>query len=377
MITPFPTLLEALERTLPTELVSPEALARIAAITRPLPACSGQLSLECRLRGGEPRVDFLFPVLAETGAHHALTAHLASRPPRREALADRLWRNTGALCAEWTRPGSLLQEELPFIWLEFDVTPATEAPAPFTYACVQPGFLKEQLLNDHSPERADLPRRLTLETLRLLRVEPLGPDAARCVQTCFEQLPDSASMMHVASLASRRMDALRLVMFMPCHELTGYLTRIGWPGSLAEVEALVERLAPISGFVDLDLDVGATVLSRIGMTLPQFWSPGTRRWRGLRELLAAPGVCAPEKLEALQRWLGHERVLLPGHRWPSLQVRNAAVKLVLSPGEPLEAKLYPNLEYQFSLFDQDWGTDRPFVEEGLAGDDLRTAPHDS
>ena len=350
MIVPFPTVLEVLERTAPVELVSAEALARIAEFHGSLPACSSQVFLECRLRGDEPRVDFMFSVHAATGERSALAAYLTALAPERDTLADRLWRGTRDLCAEWVRPGAFLHEKVPLLWLEFDLLGTPESPPPFTYACVQPGFPQRRLLRAPFREEEDLPRRITLEVLRLLLGGPLPPDVARCVRTCFEALPTSALMMYVAPLACRRMDAIRLSLHVPRTDLIRYLTRIGWPGPLAQVEALVEGTSLFRGGIDFDLDAGATVGPRLGLQLPTIRGGAPRaQWRSL-ELLDALETCAPAKREALRRWLGRDEVTLPGHRWPTLQNRNVEAKLVITPGAPIEAKVYLDLQHRFSLF---------------------------
>lgn len=347
MIVPIDELLGRLRPWLSEALVSDEALDHVRVAARLLPEVSGGICLESRLEEGVSRVDYMVCCMASDGGPQALAEALASS---HERLPGPLWDGVRAFAREWVDTGSPLSR-VPIFWIEYDLDgPRSGVPKPLPFICVQPGFEdKPPVSRRLTGETHDEPMRMTWRALEVLHGRPVSPAIARTLSRCFEHLPDMAVMGHVASLASREVDKVRLAITTPRAELGAYLERIGWPGPRAQVEEIAERwLSPVYA-VDLSLDIGESVGPTVGFGAALPNAPRGTWAEGLLQKLVDSGLCTPAKRDAVLAWPGTERVVLEGHQWPSKMCRTAGVKLVSRPNEPLTAKVYPYYECRFSL----------------------------
>ncbi|PTL80821.1 hypothetical protein [Vitiosangium sp. GDMCC 1.1324] len=328
-------------------LISPTALEDIERIARLLPPVSAS-GFECRLGKEEALADFGVRFLAADGSRGVLAGRgdtgLTLSP---SLFVHPVWERLRRFGAHWDEPGTLLQEEIRDVFLEFDVEGAP-APVPI------PSFFIEY-------ERKAWRRLEALEeSLALLWGEPLAPAVRDRVVDCLAALPPEGQVSAVGAMFSRRFDGVRLCLQgLGPGTMPGYLARIGWPGDLAELEAL---LAPVADRVErmaLSLDVGAAVLPKVGVEChlaESLHEADTARWTALLDALVAQGLCLPAKREALVGWLGHTHLrshpeVLPGNlralstslaprALPVFLRRINHLKLVLQPGQPPEAKAY-------------------------------------
>jgi hypothetical protein len=339
--------IDRLAPRLPPALVAPEPLSWVRRVASALPEVTSSACLECRLGPGDDRIDFMVCVMADEGR----AALAAGSPLLRESAA---WSRAFDLGAAWAEPGSILHAQVPFVWLEVDVLgPPPEVPPPFVFFCVQPHFMAGPLgaREPGGPLAARASHdfsALAGNALSLLLGHPLAPPVERTLARCFEALPPSGHVLHVAPLDSRGLDGIRLVHFMPKGELLGYLERIGWPGSMRDVGGTLAALYPHTSHVGFHLDVGEEVSPMIGM---QVYHPGADpRWEHPLEWLCARGVCTADKRAAVLGWPGKEHLTLPHHRWPSIAYRTLEIKVVSRPDAPMEAKVYLGFGHNFSLF---------------------------
>ena len=252
-------------------------------------------------------------------------------------------------------PGRFLVGALarvPVLWLEYDVEGPMALPKPFAFACVQPEFGQKPPGSRRASGASvdDEPLQLTWRALEAFQGGPVRPAIARTVSRCFEQLPDFAEVEHVASLACRGSDAVRMIIGMPREEVGAYLERIGWPGSRAQVEELTKTWLSYLHFAEVNLDVGESVGPTIGLALPFPEKPHEPWAKEFLQRMVDAGLCTPEKREAILQWPGRERVPLTGHRWPSNLCRTIGAKLVVRPDAPVSVKVYPYFECRFSLW---------------------------
>ncbi len=328
-------------------LISPEALSDLGRIARQLPAVSVS-GFECRLGRPESLADLGVRFLAADGSR----AVLAGAPDAAAGLEPSLfshpvWQRLRHFAARWNEPGTLLHAEVGDVFLEFDVE-GTPAPVPI------PSFFIE-----YGPG-AQHPLDTLEEALALLWGEPLLPAVRERVVACLRALPPGGRVSAVGAMFSRRFDGVRLCLqgLTPA-TLPAYLARIGWPGESSEWEALLARGAGRVERMALSLDVGTTVLPRLGVEwhlAESLQEPDAVRWSALLTWLVAEGLCLPGKQAAIEAWLGHTHLRarpesLPAHlralgaslgprALPVFLRRINHVKLVLAPGQPPEAKVY-------------------------------------
>lgn len=350
MIVHIDHLLSRLGQAHSTQLFSGEALAHVSEIARMLPMISGGLALECRLEEGASRVDFMVCCMRSDGGPKALSEGLEST---REQLPGSLWDGVRAFSREWLSAQSPLSR-VPIFWLEYDVVGAiSEVPRPFPFVCIQ-----EELSSGPSARRGshrqqvEASRELAWHALEVLRGRQILPAVRHTVSRCFELLPESAEVEHVAPLDCRGSEAVRLVIGLPREQVGTYLDGIGWPGPRSQVEVLLRDWLPHLGYVEINVDAGEDgIAPTIGLSLPLPADTNVSWVHEVLQRMVEQGVCTPGKRDAVLAWSGSERVVLEGDRWPSKLCRTIGLKLVCRPNEPVTVKTYPYFECRFSL----WG----------------------
>ncbi|WP_437818259.1 hypothetical protein [Sorangium sp. So ce1078] len=347
---------------LPPALVSPAAHARLAAVAARLPAVASSAAVECRL-GASEQVDLLVCLTAAEGGHRALLGRRADL----DLLATPAWARVVAFCAEWADPGSLLHRGVPLLWLELDL-PDVEArspsvPAPYPFPCIDPALpggaaparsgeasgareaseASEASAGAAIPEQAGVIRR----ALALLLGEPVPPAVDGALLRCIARLPSSGRAVHVAPLAVRGSAAVRLVVAVAKGDVPGYLARIDWPGSIADIEVLLDSMVPFTSHVSFHLDVGAAVEPMLGLEIS--YPVVDLRWATVLDRLVALGACSPDERDAILAWPADARSW-PGRAWPTRLRQGVMLKLVHRPGAPLEAKVYLGITPYVALF---------------------------
>jgi hypothetical protein len=357
VIFPLASLDEVPAAAPPAALVPAAAWTRALAVARELPEAVHCACFECRLEADEERVDFLVCVLADDGGGDALAVAAGKAVEGTVPVVTSAWQRVFDFCREWMQPETMLHEEVPFIWLEFDLPPtATTPPEPFLFFCVQRYFRSDSLRlfgPAGSQAAAATYRQVLARALALLLGRPIAPATERTLLACFAALPVGGHVLHVAPLAVRgrgHEDLVRAVLTLPIAEVGAYLERLGWRGPWDEVQEILTTLHRDADDVGIQLDLGAVPLPVLGIQF--YYAARDPRWRPLLDGLVARGVCTPAKRDAVLAWPGRERLTLPGRKWPSELRRELELKLVCraDPERPLEAKAYLGFGAYLALF---------------------------
>lgn len=338
--------LEWLARGIPFGLVGSASLERALAAAGALPPVQG-LCLECRL-GPDPRVDLIAAVTPAWGRSELLSATTSSAG----------WGPVRTLCQAWADPRDALHEQVPCLWLEFDLHATAEAmPGPFTTCCVQPDIHRGAL---HGGVTAAGTRvRAAAERVgAILAGASLSARTASSMAACFDALPEHGTVMHVAGRAARGQAGVRLAMALPKTQLGRYLEDIGWEGDFSQLPALLD-LVEFSSRVEIYLDIDEHVLPQLGCASMILKTQADPRLGLLLDRLVNAGLCMPEKRDAAAGWVRSDEVTLPGNAWPSSILRYLSLKLVTRPGETLEAKAYLEAYAPFTLLCEPSGSCQP------------------
>jgi hypothetical protein len=289
---------------------------------------------ECRLGTRQSRVDFHVAFFQQITPNlpDSFRAHPAGR-----FLDD--------FCREWIDSGSVLHRGIGKVVLEFDIR-LHEAPVPVP--CV---FLAL------TPEVSCEPQSLVEIVLQKIGVSRTSGLRAM-LHRCLDALPAGAGISHLGAMVSRSTELVRLnVAGMAPDRFSAYLGRIGWTGSVYELDSLARRAMPYVDHIELAFDLSETVLPRIGLECFLRKQPlDEPRWPALLDHLVAEALCSRPKRAALLSWPGFlQRSTLPA-AWPrnltwgelfleerarSVFVRRINhVKLVHQAGQALEAKAY-------------------------------------
>ncbi len=351
------------------QLISPDSLAHIATIAKILPAnVTSFLIFECRLGESQPRADFLLSVAASEGGREILAGRNSAIDLPETLLTNPVWNRIRNFCTNWADPASTLYKQTHSIWLEFDVVgPPTQIPVPSIF--FGPKYIELDNSSSTKLGIAANPYQWVAETaLRILFGKPIPSSFKRKLFDCFDLLPAGARIFHIGAMLARQVDTVRVcVTDIPANKLWDYLSRLGWTGSISKLEAFVSELSSWVDRVDLDLDVGDTILPKIGLECyfnrqPQF----EPRWQLFLDRLVETGLCIPAKRDAILAYPGYSHERSNRELWPSnlLRVSNLLrsrvssifirqlnhVKIVYQPDIPLEVKAYLSAGYYWTHF---------------------------
>jgi hypothetical protein len=191
--------------------------------------------------------------------------------------------------------------------LEFDLADAAPLlPVPSVFFGPQP-------LQAHTPHAW-----VTDTAIPLLRGAPLPAAIGRRLTHCVAALPGEAYVFQIGLMLARQVDAVRVcVRNLPAVHLEGYLHRIGWDGAAAGLAPLVATLARLVDRLDLDLDVGDTVLPKLGLECYiQAGPEGCDKLTHFLEYLTAQAWCCATKCDALLDYAGYVQERADPARWP-------------------------------------------------------------
>lgn len=337
----------ALESRLPAELISPAARELLLRQAAKVPGIWRAASIECRLLPSLERVDLLVCASRGNGGQQALREVLASGEAQPALGSAR------PLLEDWTRAGSLLDQQAQLVWLEYDLHPGSESD-PFVFIPLDPHYLERQ-----RPGSGSWPR-LEPAGVRALARHALGllpgytPDPARldALERCAALLPPDGYLMQVVTMPQRGSANLRLGALLPAMRAEPWLRAVGWTGSERQLALAREALGPGWGHlhVQLELEDGGRIRPTVAF---DYSLRGTSRempdWERFIHHLARQGACDPRRGLAALEWIGSESVTFPGAKWPVRLNRTLLFKLVAHPDESLEAKVYLCLEARHSL----------------------------
>jgi len=322
---------------LPAALVDDHARARVRTMAATLPAAlSHCLYVECR--PGNPRLADLIVDVDAAGREILAGANpvLALGPEH----AGAAWQGIAAVMQAWNEEGSSLHHAMDGAWVEFDLHGGGAPPiAPSLFVDFSDGV-------QHAATWAV--RTAALHEVAHLLGHASSAQAAK-VDAAVSSLPAHAVLLYAGFMLPRGGDAVRLcVMGLARPELVTWLRRVGWPGDVDALAAIMTLLARPDGGAQpqpaiLHVDIGAEVGGGIGVEYPFARRPqlsGVIAERGVLDTLVAAGLVTATDRDAVARWAGAERRTMPHELWPSLLVRRLNhVKLVLDDGG-LRAKLY-------------------------------------
>lgn len=336
MLWPLQEILDLITPDLPDQLISLQVIPRVAAIANFLPDSMSSFYLECRLDAEASQVDFLSCATVKDGRAVLSECHAVARAPAGHA-AHPIWRSLQNFFVQWGDPTSPLYEQVPLIWLEFDHVNSTQVACflPSLSVCLDPAFL-------HAYPRLQHRNRIDRQTYQDIITRALkafdDSDRAwsqheRLFLRCFDCLPQGGQLIHLSVMLARQPSVLKLYGAVPVADLAGYLARIGWTGSIGDLNGMVVEFSSCLGQdVFIDLTISETVAPRIGIAFPHDQIAGLSNPERQRAVLLAKcvelGICAPEKCAAVLSWPGRSSHRFTGQAWPTRLNRWIDVKLV-------------------------------------------------
>lgn len=302
---------------LPPLLTSSESLQRIAKVADWFPAeISNTFCFECELTGNSSFADFAFSCTRDSAGVKILGRNV-------DGIDSTVWKNIGNLCR------SVCEEDgsnINHLWFEFDIGNERSIPIPCVFLAIR----------DHCTSNMELLIRI-FEALNY----PSSPQFLKLLARCFRSPAFRNKSFEVGFMFSRQTDKARLVFFDIATDAVHSLEELGLTGA-GELKNLLANLREIVKTINLAIDIGHTIASKIGLECQlggkvQSDQPG---WKRLLDTLISMGCSTTEKRDAILSWPGSSVERFNHLLWPTPVVRKIShVKVVWQPAN-LQAKAY-------------------------------------
>ncbi len=344
----FADTLQSLSGYFPESLVSGTEFDKIVSIGKHFPSLMSMgAAFETRLGDPTPQLDLFFAinrdnrgVLKDSIPRSLLDPKLFSHP---------VWQQIRVLFSTWNISGSDLDMFINRLFLEFDldgVTPDIPVPAVFmqirdTFYLKDPDLPQNGFKDAHNLETGWI-----FEALSTLKNGPISSGASANTRRCFNNLLPGTCIDHIAIMASRTPDAIRInVNGLDLEQLYSYLESIGLGSRKTQLKDVLPGLAKLVDHLVLAIDISDSFSPRIGIELR--FPKGERsiynetKWDLLLDKLVSLGLCIKEKKEGLMEWGGRSRELFDPELCRFMIFRYLdLIKLVFNPNRPPSAKAY-------------------------------------
>lgn len=356
--------LKVLRPEISPNLISEQYWHNIETVAQVLPsAVTSFFGFESRLGIDKAHVDFLIcadaeemgrKILADDSYPIALPAYLYAHP---------VWKQIRNFAHQWNNPYSPLFDRVNNIWLEFDIDDSLpNIPIPSCFFGPKPIYAGNN-------------SQWTVNTaLKLLQNREVPPKIATQIFNCFELLPDNAYVFQIGVMLARKSDIVRIcIRDISPQQILNYLAALNWSGSLDGLKQTLKQLSVYAERIDLDIDIGESILPKIGLECylhqqPQF----EPKWQLFLDYLEKIGLCTPQKRANLLAYPGYISEKQNPPFWPSDLGKVSSllgsgyegvffkgfhhIKVNYQDSNPLEAKAYlyvsqslidPNFTSQF------------------------------
>jgi hypothetical protein len=339
----------AVESNIPGDLISSQNYREMKELAScfqgPITSFFG---FETRMNTGETKSDFLFAVSSKKGEREILKDLFTSGKLPQSFLSEMEWKNLEKFVTTWTNPDSTIHDTVLGLWFEFDlIKDAPEVPIP----CI---FLHTIPLQMNNPEEIQQCKWLTQSALPLLIGHSVSPTIEFQIFEAIRQLPKGASVFQVGVMLSRSAAGVRLVFNkIEVKDILPYLKRIGWSEKNEKLSHLIKELQNQGVHIVLHVSIGEKGIEpKIGLecSFYPFRYHNETKWPEFFEYLIQKGWCLPEKKNALLGFSGikqedPQEIVLPissmkRSSTPALVRYISHVKLVYTPNQPIEAKVY-------------------------------------
>ncbi len=178
MLWPSEETLTLVEPDVPAALISAAALAQAKAVIAQLPDAFSAYYLECRLGATASRVDLLACILAADGGRQAITTEDGAIGKLASLLVEPMWQRLNRFLTVWNQAASLLYDQVPFVWLEFDHIDQGLSPSlrPNFHFCLEPAYgRKRARFRPTQPLAPTIGKQLARTGLACLQDQSLSP----------------------------------------------------------------------------------------------------------------------------------------------------------------------------------------------------------
>ncbi|MEM6321608.1 MAG: hypothetical protein AAF960_28370 [Bacteroidota bacterium] len=270
---------------------------------------------ECPLHTNQPVADFLLCVFADEYGRDILSGKTGTDNIPADWLSDEVWRKVHRFAQAWNTPTNELFYKADNIWLEFDIIDQEGQKIPQPSFFFAPYHQQEKKFLKGAESQA-----IVRQGLQLVRGKSYSAATSNNIDLLYKHLPKEAYVFQVGSMLARKEDTYRIcIRDITIESIPVFLTQVGWIGDMDALKTTLQILGSLVDRIDLDLDVGTTIGSKIGLECYQLsHRTYTNRWEQFLVFLEKQKLCVPAKRKSL---LAYRGVIHPGmvglQNWPS------------------------------------------------------------
>ena len=313
---------------LPQALASSDSVQQIEKVAEWFPAeISNTFCFEAELTGEPSFIDFAFSCTRGSTGIQILAQKLK---PADRLIHGTVWTNISNLCRSLGEGDRSFRDNINHLWLEFDIGKEQGVPIPCLFLAI--------------PEHGTSNIEWLVQIFQILNY-PSSPQFFELLTHCFRSPALRNKSFEVGFMFSRQTDKARLVFLDVSEDFINSLEDLGLTcAGPAELRSLLADLKGIAKTINLAIDVGDTIGSKIGLEC-QFSGKvqsDQPRWSRLLDALVSVGCSARDKRDAVLSWPGSSVERFSHLLWPTAVVRKIShLKVVWQPGNsPLQSKAY-------------------------------------
>jgi len=304
-------------------------------------------AFETRLSNPNPQLDLFFAI--EKKNRSVLNSLHQGSGLDPDLFTHPVWQQIRVLFNAWTVSGSDLDSFVNQVFLEFDLDGMSpEIPVPAVFMQISDRFyLKDPDHPQNGFKDADnLKTEWIFEALSTLKNSPISTGALTNTRRCFENLLPGTYIDHIAIMASRTPDAIRInVTGLDLEQLCCYLESIGLGSRTSQLRDVLPSLYSLVDHLVLAIDISDAFSPRIGIELRfprgEHSIYNETKWDLLLDKLVSLGLCIEEKKAGLVEWGGKSRELFDPELCRFMIFRYLdLIKLIFQPDQPPAAKAY-------------------------------------
>ncbi len=347
--------LDMLDSHINSKLISNRNLSEIKKLAGNLTeGLTSFFGFESRLESDQPRADYLLAISSQQGEKEALYNLFEKKDSLDISLDKKEWKNIKYFTKSWLDPESVLYDNILGVWLEFDTAnPQVSSDIPSVFLQINP-------LRIDKPEDVDKCLWVTRSAIPKLTGSSVSKELEKLFIKTLVNLPDKASVFHVASMLSRNTEGLRLVIKrMDPDKIVSYLKSLGWKDEKNGLENLLQEIKKYVTTIRLHINLTDKIDPKVGLEC--FISPNKYHdvdgWDNFLDYLVQKGLCKQKIRDSLINFQGVElentnsefnlNSYMPSVKISDGNFVNKAVvryishvKLTYKPKEKIEAKAY-------------------------------------
>ena len=358
--------LKLVRADIPLQLISSENWSNIEAIAKIFPrAISDSFILESHLGLEAAKADFSICVEEKEVGSQILADDNYLIPLPEFLLENPIWSRIRNFSSSWVKYSSPFFGRVCNIRLECDVNGThSNIPVPsFFFGLKSINSVLSTCSNQSN--RVHPCQWISQVPLELLFDKNLSSKVECQLFKVFDLLPSHAYVFQIGAMLARNTETIRVcIKNISPEQILEYLVRIGWSGSISELEEVLTNLSTFVDAIALNIDVDEVIGPKIGLECSWFKQPQFEpRYQLFFDYLVETGLCIAQKRDALLGYPGYLSEQSDRELWPNsfsnlssllgLQHQQIItkkinhVKVVYHPEEPLQAKAYLSANHVF------------------------------